>query len=243
MTKTRKDTLVLLIDKEGDFRNILAFSFNRKGYETIVASSAMAVLNLIETRPVDIIILDVRTSSRNGIELLDRIIEKGIGIPVVILVDEFSDLPVTQAYRKNVEAVFTKPFDLKVLEELIYVIINPTEKEYHCSQERAEVELKVELEFPTLSHSVEAKVVRIEKDGMFVIISQDQYSNVDNLVIFRIDFGEASSLLKGRGIVRWVRTKDTSGFSFGCAIEFNHLPEAERLRVIDYLCTNLTEAN
>lgn len=75
---------VLIVDDEPHLRLLYETELRRAGYETMTASNAAQGLEFVETMKPDLVILDIRMAGMDGIEALQRIIERDNSIPVVL---------------------------------------------------------------------------------------------------------------------------------------------------------------
>jgi CheY-like chemotaxis protein len=229
-------TQILIVDDDPGFRNALAFSFRRKGYQVLLAPSGKEAFELIQSNHVDLVISDIQMPGGDGIELLDRTREIDRAIPFVLLMTGYAELSTEDAYNKGADALFSKPFDRKLFEETIQRLLTPREERWSRSSEQASLALNIALRFQDLS--VNANVVSLGDKGMFVTLPQRECPNVSDLLEFKISLDNKGALLDGSGVVRWVRISSkecTAPAGFG--IEFTYLGNFERQRVVDYLET------
>lgn len=63
---------ILCVDDEPNILAALRRLFRAKGYEVLTAESARAGLVLLETRPVDVVISDMRMPGMDGVQFLER---------------------------------------------------------------------------------------------------------------------------------------------------------------------------
>jgi len=75
---------VLIVDDEPHLRLLYETELRRAGFETMTASNAAQGLEFVETMKPDLVILDIRMAGMDGIEALQRIIERDNSIPVVL---------------------------------------------------------------------------------------------------------------------------------------------------------------
>lgn len=75
---------VLIVDDEPHLRLLYETELRRAGYETMTASNAAQGLEFVETMKPDLVILDIRMAGMDGIEALQRIIERDNSIPVIL---------------------------------------------------------------------------------------------------------------------------------------------------------------
>lgn len=108
---------VLIVDDEPHLRLLYETELRRAGYQTMTASNADQGLEFVETMKPDLVILDIRMAGMDGIEALQRILERDNTIPVV-LNTAFS------SYRDNyltwaADAYVTKSSDVTELIETV----------------------------------------------------------------------------------------------------------------------------
>jgi CheY-like chemotaxis protein/Tfp pilus assembly protein PilZ len=231
--KLASDTRILLVDDEPDFRDAMAFTFKRKGYQVFTASNGKEAFEVIRDQKIDLVVSDIRMPGGDGVELLDRTRKEHHETPIVLLVSGYTDLSTEDAHDKGAEALFSKPFDLSTVMEAVQRLLTPRGERWSKAAERVDVDLTVSLTFESLPDAIEAKVLSLGRGGMFVSLQKGQYPNVAEAAQFKIQFdGTEASTLEGAGIVRWVRTNGTAEFVEGVGIEFTYLGEKEREQVI-----------
>lgn len=228
-----KDTRILLVDDERDFREAMAFYFQRLGCQVFLAANGKEAFNIVQSQPVDVVISDIRMPGGDGVEFLDRVKALCPGTPIILLITGFADISTEEILNKGAEALLSKPFDQKVLQETVLRLLAPPEEKWARNTERVDVELTVEVQFANITQSIEAKVVNVGRGGLFMAFSNG-FPNVSDSAAFKIKFG-GNTTLEGTGIVRWIRTKDTTQFPSGCGIEFNYLGDSERQWIIDFI--------
>ncbi len=75
---------VLIVDDEPHLRLLYETELRRAGFETMTAGNAAQGLEFVETMKPDLVILDIRMAGMDGIDALQRIIERDNSIPVVL---------------------------------------------------------------------------------------------------------------------------------------------------------------
>jgi DNA-binding response OmpR family regulator len=75
---------VLIVDDEPHLRLLYETELRRAGFETMTASNAAQGLEFVDTMKPDLVILDIRMAGMDGIEALQRILERNNSIPVVL---------------------------------------------------------------------------------------------------------------------------------------------------------------
>ena len=75
---------VLIVDDEPHLRLLYETELRRAGFETMTACNAAQGLEFVETMKPDLVILDIRMAGMDGIEALQRILERDNSVPVVL---------------------------------------------------------------------------------------------------------------------------------------------------------------
>ncbi len=75
---------VLIVDDEPNLRLLYETELRRAGYETMTASNAEQGLEYVDTMAPDLVILDIRMAGMDGIEALQRILDRDNTLPVIL---------------------------------------------------------------------------------------------------------------------------------------------------------------
>jgi DNA-binding response OmpR family regulator len=113
---------VLIVDDEPHLRLLYETELRRAGYETMTADSAVQGLEYVETMKPDLVVLDIRMAGMDGIEALQRILERDNNLPVVLntAFSSYQDNYMTWA----ADAYVTKSSDVTELLDTVERILN-----------------------------------------------------------------------------------------------------------------------
>jgi CheY-like chemotaxis protein len=75
---------ILVADDEEAIRLLLEEELREEGYNVIAVSNARDALKMVETEPLDLVILDIRMPGMDGLEALPRILGMKEGLPVIL---------------------------------------------------------------------------------------------------------------------------------------------------------------
>ncbi len=102
---------VLIVDDEPLARSALEGVLrSRHDIENVdSAVDAFAALNLLQERPYDVLLLDIRMPELSGIELVDRLKKRKLPVPSIIFVTAHNQHAVT-AFEKHAVDYVLKPF-------------------------------------------------------------------------------------------------------------------------------------
>ncbi len=90
-----------------------------ESYDTLIAGSGEEALRLFKSRPLDLVLLDIRLPGINGIETLRRMKEIG-GEAVVIMMTAYEDVKsVISSMKMGAFDYLVKPLDIEELEVII----------------------------------------------------------------------------------------------------------------------------
>ena len=122
---------ILVVDDEFEFRNVYRIMLEYKGYEITVAASGEECLVFLEKGSYDLVLIDLKMSGMDGIELLRKIKENNYSCKV-ILVTAFStvDSAVT-AMKLGAFGYFIKGQDPQVLLKEIEKLVKISELTYN----------------------------------------------------------------------------------------------------------------
>lgn len=123
MPNPKIDKTILIVDDDEDVRIICERELQRGGFDTHSASSGSEALKFIDKNPqVDLIILDIRMPSMDGIEVLKELRARKVDIPVILHSDQ-------STYRDNflswlADAYLVKSADLTKLKEKVKELLD-----------------------------------------------------------------------------------------------------------------------
>jgi len=134
------DILVHVIDDDDAARESLEFLLRSAKFKVRTYPSAMVFLDVL-TQAVQsgCIITDVRMPQITGLELLQRLREKGIGMPVIVITGH-GDVPLAvQAMKNGAVDFLEKPFDDDLLLASVRSALSAQERDARRDAERAEL--------------------------------------------------------------------------------------------------------
>lgn len=106
-----KNIKVLVVDNEADFRQLMTFWLESKGYLAITASDGETAIRLIKEDTPDVMFLDLKMPAMDGTETLKRIRKFNKDLPVIIISAYVDDLRAKEAIPYGISGVFYKGKD------------------------------------------------------------------------------------------------------------------------------------
>jgi putative nucleotidyltransferase with HDIG domain len=143
---------LLIVDDESAIRRLLRQKLAGEGYQCEEADAAEQVLNMLETRPIALAILDIKMPGKSGIELLPEI-KSSSPDTAVIMATAVNEVNVAvQCLKQGADDYICKPFNL---EELFLAIQKALEKR------RLQLEIREYQQY--LEDRIEEQTVEIKK--------------------------------------------------------------------------------
>src|SRR2546425_5549778 len=100
---------ILIADDEKNIRSTLARSLRLEGYATLEAENGADALDLIEAGEADLVILDLQMPVLDGLALLEKMAERGLKIPSLVLTAHGSIEKAVRAVRLGAFDFVEKP--------------------------------------------------------------------------------------------------------------------------------------
>ena len=132
--------IVHVIDDDEALRDSLTFLLRTADLEVMSHSTAAAFLESLPLKGLTCIITDVRMPGLSGIDLLRRVKELGIEVPVIVITGH-GDVPLAvEAMRFGAVDFLEKPFDDEILLQSVRAALRQQAGAAKRQSERAEIE-------------------------------------------------------------------------------------------------------
>jgi CheY-like chemotaxis protein len=112
---------ILITDDEPHMRRLLEFTVRRTGHQILQAPSGEAAIAIIDSQPVDLLIIDFGLGGMTGLETISalRKLASGANLPVVLMTARGDSGIREDAQATGVNAFITKPFSPVELTQLV----------------------------------------------------------------------------------------------------------------------------
>jgi len=141
--KTTAQRMVHVIDDDEALRESLAFLLRAAQIEVKSYASAKAFLDSLPDESLGCVITDVRMPEISGIDLLRRLKELKIGVPVIVVTGHGDVALAVEAMKIGAADFFEKPFDDDLLLASVRSALREQEGEKKRYAERAEIESRI----------------------------------------------------------------------------------------------------
>jgi DNA-binding NtrC family response regulator len=110
---------ILVVDDELLIRDLLYDFFTGQGWSISVAENGQKALEVLNDKPIDLILSDIKMPEMDGLTLASRVRQTHPGLPVVLMTGFPSVETAVSALRNRVEDYVIKPFNINQLYKLI----------------------------------------------------------------------------------------------------------------------------
>lgn len=105
---------VLIVEDDPLVAAFVTKGLSANGFETSVASSTAEALAAEDTRPADLVLLDIRLPDGDGLEVLRSLRQSGSTVPVIVLTGS-GDRDVVTCLESGADDFMRKPFEFSEL--------------------------------------------------------------------------------------------------------------------------------
>lgn len=114
---------ILVVDDDDILRSVLKAFLRAEKFEVLTAASGPEAIEIVMSRPLDLMISDIRMRPMNGIELLRHVRQSHPQLPVIMLTAYSSRDTAREAEVLGASAYLAKPFTndevIRVVKEAI----------------------------------------------------------------------------------------------------------------------------
>jgi two-component system response regulator FixJ len=137
------DAVIHVIDDDAAMRDSLVFLLESAGHSARSYDSAGAFLDALSDLPPGCIVTDIRMPDMSGLDLVRRLKELGIRLPVIVITGH-GDVPLAvEAMKAGVIDFLEKPFDDSVMLEAIRTALQAGETQQREEGRQAEIRERI----------------------------------------------------------------------------------------------------
>ncbi len=116
--------LILIAEDEEIERSVLVDALEILGYKVKAAENGRQAFDIITSTHVDLLVTDIHMPEMTGLQLLRRLREISIEIPVILLTGYDAYEAQRKAKKYNAEGLLLKPYKMNILNNLIIKALN-----------------------------------------------------------------------------------------------------------------------
>ena len=189
--------LILIIEDEEDILELLEYTLQKEGYETIgflnVNNNVRKVLN---EEQIDLILMDRNLPGIEGTSFINEIKQQGYTNPVIYVTAKDKDEDIIDGFDNHADDYITKPFNIKELCARIKAVIKRSSKDvdvlkvkdivYKSSNKKfyidnEEIEL-THLEHDLLLEFIKNKDILLSREHLLNSVWQDSFEKKEKTV-------------------------------------------------------------
>ncbi len=122
--------LILIIEDEEDILELLEYTLQKEGYETIgFLNIDKNVKKVLDEEKVDLILMDRNLPGIEGTSFINEIKKQGYFNPVIYVTAKDKDEDIIEGFDNHADDYITKPFNMKELCARIKAVIKRTSKD------------------------------------------------------------------------------------------------------------------
>ncbi len=111
---------LLIVDDESEIREMLSRNFRMLGFEVEVAGHGLEALSILEEKPIDVVISDIKMPEMDGVALLREIRNQYPMVRVIMITGYVTLENAIACMRNQADTCVFKPLtDLSELEEAV----------------------------------------------------------------------------------------------------------------------------
>ena len=122
---------ILIVDDEQDILDLLQHNLETEGYEIVTALNGDSALELVESQPLDLVILDIMLPGKDGWEVLREIRRRPEGqyLPVIFLTAKDSEVDEVVGLELGADDYIIKPISIRKLQARVKTVLRKTAKQ------------------------------------------------------------------------------------------------------------------
>ena len=110
---------LLITDDDPGFRETLREAFQPRGFRTLLAGDGEEALDIVRSRKVHLLLLDLYMPKLTGLETLQRVKQFKALMPCILMSGRLDERVIEQAHRARVFTILEKPFPLDTLTSVV----------------------------------------------------------------------------------------------------------------------------
>ena len=123
--------LIVIVEDEEDILELLEYTLQKEGFETIGYLNTNNVSQLLEEEKVDLLLMDRNLPGVEGSEFVAELRKKGIQTPVIYLSAKNKESDIEEGFDRGADDYITKPFSPKEVAMRIKAVLKRTKPTFN----------------------------------------------------------------------------------------------------------------
>ena len=146
---------ILVVDDDESIRDSLKMVLEFESYEVLFAENGQEALRQLAATPIDLILLDVKMAGMDGLEVLQRVREKRVELPVIMISGHGTIETAVEATKLGAFDFLPKPLD----RDKLLVTVRNALHQAKISEENRQLRESVEGKWQILGESAKIKEI------------------------------------------------------------------------------------
>lgn len=189
--------LILIIEDEEDILELLEYTLQKEGYETIgFLSIDKNIEKILDEEKIDLILMDRNLPGIEGTVFINQIRNHGYSNPVIYVSAKDKDEDIIEGFNCHGDDYITKPFNLRELCARVKAVIKRSSREvdvlkvkdivYKSSNKKFYIE-DIEMQLSQLEHNlllefIKNKDILLSRDYLLSTVWQDSLEKKEKTV-------------------------------------------------------------
>ena len=118
--------VIALVDDDKNILTSVSMALEADGFEVRAYADATTALRELTSRPVDLVVLDIKMPRLDGMEMLTRL-RRGSAVPVIFLTSKDDEIDEVLGLKMGADDYIRKPFSQRLLLERIRALLRRSE--------------------------------------------------------------------------------------------------------------------
>ncbi|MFA7082926.1 MAG: response regulator transcription factor [Arcobacteraceae bacterium] len=121
---------ILIIEDEEDILELLEYTLQKEGFETIgFLQISSSLEKILDEEEIDLILMDRNLPGIDGITFIQNIKQKGFNTPVIYVTAKDKEEDILAGFSSYADDYITKPFNLKELSARVKAVLKRSKNE------------------------------------------------------------------------------------------------------------------
>lgn len=183
---------ILVAEDQQDTAALLSAYFAGKGYQVTVSLNGKEALEVQETLQPDLILLDVKMPEIDGWEVLQKLREKGVLTPIIMVTAMGSSEDAVRGLSLGADDYLRKPFDLAELDARVNAVLRRSQHVETSANEIRLGDLSIDDKRKEIAWQGNSMMLTPKEYGLLYLLASDPGRVFANDEIIKAIWGEES---------------------------------------------------
>ena len=175
-------TEILLCDNDANLVAVLADYLRGKGYGVTIAQDGEECFSILQSKQIDICLLDAYMPKVNGVTFLEDLRKTGDDMPIVVMGDHLNQEEIIRLYNLECDAYVDKPLSVEILICKMEAILR------RCREKESDTQKVFDLDGKTFDgehHLFDGQHLSARENDLLLLLCRNQGELVERHLILR----------------------------------------------------------